>query len=92
MQFTGDKEGYKNLKDLPQNANFFLFQDIINGSGRNTPSHLVIKEAIARNGSDYRYEVSPIPVKELADRKKDNICVGVKPDAAKSTDFTCNIA
>ena len=92
VQFTGDKEGYKNLKDLPQNANFFLFQDIINGSGRNTPSHLVIKEAIARNGSDYRYEVSPIPVKELADRKKDNICVGVKPNAAKSTDFTCNIA
>jgi rubrerythrin len=92
VQFTGDMEGYTNVKDLPKNANFFLFQEIINGTGKNTPSHLVIKEAIAKNGSDYRYEVSPTPVSELADRKKDNICVGIKPDATQSTDFTCNKA
>lgn len=91
VQFTGDKEGYTKLKDLPENANFFLFQEIINGSGRNTPSHLVIKESIAKNGSDYRYEVAPTPVPALADRKKDNICVGVKPNAAESTDFSCNV-
>ena len=90
VQFTSDREDYKNLNELPQNADFFLFQEIINGSGRNNASHLVIKEAIEKNGSDYRYEVSPTPVAELADRKKDNICVGVKPNATTSTDFSCN--
>lgn len=90
VQFTGDREGYTDVKSLPKNADFFLFQELINGSGRNTPSHLIIKEAIEKNGSDYRYQISPHPVVALADRKKDNLSVGVKPDAAESTGFSCD--
>ncbi len=92
VQFTGNREDYKPLKDLPSNADFFLFQEVINGTGKNTPSHNVIKEHITKKGTDYRYEVAPSPIPELFDRKKDNICVGVKPDATQegNTGFTCN--
>ena len=89
VQFTGDREGYTQLKDLPENADFFTFQNKINSTGRNTPSHNVIKEYIAKNGQDYRYQVAPSPIPELDNRKKDNISVGVKPNAAKSTGFDC---
>ena len=89
VQFTGDREDYTQLKDLPENADFFIFQSKINGTGRSTPSHTVIKDYIAKNGQDYRYQVAASPVPELDNRKKDNICVGVKPNAAKSTGFDC---
>ena len=89
VQFTGDREGYTQVKDLPENADFFTFQTKINGTGRNTASHNVIKDYIAKNGQDYRYQVAPSPIPALDDRKKDNISVGIKPNAAKSTDFDC---
>lgn len=89
VQFTGDREGYTQVKDLPENADFFTFQSKINGTGRNTASHNVIKDYIAKNGQDYRYQVAPSPIPALDDRKKDNISVGIKPNAAKSTDFDC---
>ena len=89
VQFTGDREDYTQIKDLPENADFFTFQSKINGTGRNTPSHNVIKEYIAKNGKDYRYQVEVSPISALNDRKKDNISVGIKPNAAKSTGFDC---
>ena len=42
------------------------------------PSHAVINKAIKTFGQDYRYQDKPNPVKELQNRKKDNICVGRK--------------
>jgi len=90
VQFTSDREGYKNLKDMPQNADFIRFQEMINGNVRSVPSHNVIREYISRNGTDYRYQVSPTPVPELEDRKKDNTSVGCKPNAAQSKGFDCN--
>ncbi len=89
VQFTGDREGYTKLEDMPADADFFRFQELINGTGKSEPAHLTIKEYIEKNGEDYRYQVSPSPVPELDNRKKDNICVGVKPNAAQSTNFEC---
>jgi hypothetical protein len=90
VQFTSDREEYKKLKDLPDNADFFRYQEIINPTPQIVPSHCVIENYICRRGSDYRYQVAPSPVEELRDRRNDNTSVGRKPNAASSTEFTCN--
>jgi hypothetical protein len=78
------------LEDLDPDADFFRYQALVNPSVQIVPSHLVINEHICKNGADYRYQVAPSPVSELRDRRKDNTCVGRKPNAAESTDFCCN--
>lgn len=90
VQFTSCKEGYKKVKDLPDNADFFKFQDLINPTTDIVPSHVVIEARIKNRGKDYRFEVAENPVVELRNRERDNTSVGRKPDAASSTWFYCN--
>ncbi len=90
VQFTSDKEDYKKLEDLPRDADFFKFQNIINPSVEITPSHNIIESYIAKRGEDYRFETAPNPIEQLRNRKLDNTSVGRVPGAAKSTDFKCN--
>ena len=90
VQFTSKREKYVRLEDLPEDADFFRFQNTINPTPEIVPSHNVIEEYIHRNGMDYRFQVAPNPIEELRNRKKDNTCVGRRPNAAKSTDFECN--
>ncbi len=90
VQFTSCKEGYKKVKDLPENADFFKFQDVINPTTDIVPSHCVIETRIRNRGKDYRFEVAENPVIELRNREKDNTSVGRKPNAASSTWFYCN--
>ncbi len=90
VQFTSVKEDYQKIKDLPDDADFFRFQEITNPTTQIVPSHCVIENYICRKGQDYRYQVAPGPVEELQNRREDNTKVGRKPNAAQSTDFTCN--
>ena len=90
VQFTGLLEDYVNVNELPSDANFFQYQNIINPTIEIVPSHLVIDTHIRNYGKDYRYEVAPNPVRELRSRTVDNTSVGRKPDVADSTDFFCN--
>ena len=90
VQFTSVKEDYKKIKDLPENANFFKFQDVINPTTKIVPSHYVIEERILQSGYDYRYEVAVNPIPELRNRERDNTSVGRKPDATTSSWFYCN--
>ena len=90
VQFTSNKEDYVLLKDLPKDADFFRYQDVINASTRSVPSHQVIETYICRRGIDYRYEIAPNPVEQLRNRRDDNTDVGRRPCAAESTEFTCN--
>ncbi len=90
VQYTSQKENYKRLEDLPENAEFFRYQEIINPNVQIVPSHNVIKQFIAKRGADYRYQVAPSPVPELRNRRQDNTSVGRKPNAADSTKFECN--
>ena len=92
VQFTGDREEYKNINQLPENANFFQYQKIINPSTEIVPSHKVIDSHIANYGKDYRFEIAPNPIEELRNRKEDNTSVGRVPNAAESSDFFCNKA
>ena len=90
VQFTNDKEDYIRVKDLPQDADFFRYQNIINPNVRIVPSHCVIEQFIRGRGMDYRYQVAPSPIPELRNRRDDNTDVGRKPNATKSTNFFCN--
>ena len=90
VQFTGLLDDYVKVSELPQDANFFQFQRIINPTPEIVPSHLTIETHIRAYGKDYRYEVAPNPIKELRSRTVDNTTVGRVPFVAGSTDFFCN--
>ena len=91
VQFTGDLEEYINVNQLPQDANFFKYQNIVNPATQVVPSHNVINSYIHRVGKDYRFEVALNPVEQLTNRRIDNTSVGRVPNAAFSSDFFCNI-
>jgi hypothetical protein len=90
VQYTTDREEYRRVRELPENADFFRFQKTIQPTSQMTPSHCVIENFICRRGADYRFQIAPSPVEELRNRRQDNTSVGRKPDAADSTNFFCN--
>ena len=90
VQFTGNFDDYININQLPKDANFFAYQNVINPTPEIVPSHNVIDEHIQCFGEDYRFEVAPNPIKALRDRREDNVQVGRVPNVAESTDFSCN--
>jgi len=90
VQFTSVCEDYDKIDQLPSDANFFKYQNIINPTTSIVPSHCVIDAHIRRCGKDYRYQVAPNPVRELRCRTADNTSVGRLPGAAESADFFCN--
>ena len=90
VQFTNCREGYEKVENLPEDADFFRYQKIINPNVEIVPSHNVIDMYIARRGQDYRFQVAPSPVPELRNRRTDNTSVGRKPNATDSSNFFCN--
>lgn len=76
VYLTGHKEAYEDVNNLPEDYEFFKWQNIVNNNVNHVPSHIVIDNYIRKQGHDYRYQDSPHPVKELQDRKKDNTEVG----------------
>ncbi|MBR2337449.1 MAG: hypothetical protein IKA61_05860 [Clostridia bacterium] len=90
VQYTSLKDDYARVKALPDDADFFIYQSIVNPTTDIVPSHNVIEGMIRRRGADYRFQVAPSPIPELRNRREDNTSVGRKPNAASSTDFTCN--
>lgn len=67
-------DSYKDIKKIPDDHRYFDYQKYMGTPDRN-PSHLVIEKAIERLGEDYRYQDSEHPVKELRNRKQDNVKV-----------------
>ncbi len=90
VQYTSLKEDYAKIKSLPDDSDFFRFQNIVNPTVDIVPSHNVIENIIRRRGADYRFQLAPNPIPELRNRRKDNTDVGRKPNAADSSDFFCN--
>ena len=70
VYLTGHKEAYEDVNNLPEDYEFFKWQNIVNNNVNHVPSHIVIDNYIRKQGHDYRYQDSPHPVKELQDRKK----------------------
>ena len=74
---TTKKEGYINVNNLTPNSKFLQYQSQVNGNPSGVQSHLVIENYIMKAGEDYRYQDKAHPVKELQNRKVDNVSVGV---------------
>lgn len=81
--FTGNAEDYICVNELPQDANFFWFQSIINKDINAVASHDVIVKTINKLGSDYRFETKPNPIEKLKNRECDNVEVGRVKGAVK---------
>ena len=64
---------YKEVKKIPDDHRYFDYQKFMSGEPERNASHLVIVKAIERLGQDYRYQDSEHPVKELRNRKSDNV-------------------
>ena len=79
VQITTKKEDYVDVKDLSKDDAFYQFQNTLNEPVNEVPTHIVIKDYIAKKGSDYRFEEIPNPIPELQNRKEDNTDVGRYP-------------
>lgn len=67
------------LCEMPSNAPFFCYQDILNCNVNCVASHNVINQHIRRKGHDYRYETSPNPLCVLQNRRCDNTSIARIP-------------
>lgn len=70
--FTADYEDYAKVSDMPDDANFFKYNNTVNKTLGEVASHMVIESHIKKFGEDYRYEESPNPIVSLRDRTSDN--------------------
>ena len=66
---------FKDIRKIPDGHRYFDYQKYMSGDPEKNASHLVIKKAIERLGQDYRYQDSEHPVKELRNRKADNVSI-----------------
>ena len=78
VTLTAQGEGYAPVADLDPNADFFRYQELVNGPASGVASHRVIQDAIAENGRDYRFETAEHPIPALRCRTKDNTTLGRK--------------
>ena len=76
VENTALREGYVNVNDLPCDADFFKYQEIVNSNRKMVPSHSVIEAHIDKYGEDYRYENAPNPIPSLRKRNVDNVSLG----------------
>ena len=70
---TQEKFDYKDIKKISDDHRYFDYQKYMSGDPDRNPSHLVIEKAIEKLGQDFRYQDSDHPVKELRNRKDDNV-------------------
>jgi hypothetical protein len=73
---TAKNEDYTDISKIKPDAEFYEYQQMLNADTKMVASHAVICKYIDEKGEDYRFEQSPHPIPELADRKKDNTDVG----------------
>ncbi len=78
VELTANREKFVPVSELPEGHEFFKYQDLVNKSTRDVPSHMVIRDYIAKNKKDYRSEDQENPVKALTSRTKDETNLGRK--------------
>ncbi len=76
--YTSVKEKYVPASELAPDFRFFTHLKHTNIKPEKVASHLVIEKYIKKFGKDYRYEDAKHPIKELQDRKHDNVTAGTK--------------
>jgi hypothetical protein len=81
-RLTSDRDGYCDVAQMPDNADFFRYQNQVNPDVNMVRSHTVIKDFIKQHGRDYRYQEQPHPICALDDTEKDNTEVGRSKEEA----------
>ena len=76
VMLTADRENYVDVKTVPKDCDFYIYQSIVNPKSANVASHKVIDDYIDKKGIDYRYQIAEHPIEQLRNRHKDNISVG----------------
>lgn len=76
---TAVREDYADTRELEALDTFAEYQAQVNDPRKNVVSHSVIRQYIANNGQDYRFETAPHPVEALRCRTRDNIKIGLLP-------------
>ena len=76
--YTSVKEEYVEAGTLPQDFRFFTHLSTVNCCAEEVASHIVIKKHIQKFGKDFRYQDGQHPLKQLQDRKIDNVTVGTE--------------
>lgn len=71
-------EDFTRISALPEDYEFFRYNERVNGSVASVASHRVISDYIAEFGEDYRFEEAPHPIARLRNRTRDNTTVGRK--------------
>lgn len=93
---TQKKEDIVPLHNLPWDAAFYWYQNVVNHDVNSVASHRVIENYIRCKGMDYRYEVAPNPLEVLRNRRRDNTSLARIPGATpvsstvKGTTADCN--
>lgn len=72
---TGEMEKHTKVSKLPNDYQFFKYQNIVNKNVNNVASHVVIDTYLKSHPEDYRFEEKPNPVKELTNRQVDNTSI-----------------
>lgn len=72
VELTAMRENYVPVNQLPDDFDFFSYQNIVNHDVSAVASHQVIDEYIGHYGTDYRFETMPNPIGALQNRRTDN--------------------
>lgn len=78
VNVTSKNEDFIDINKLDSSDRFFKYNTFVNMPDKDVASHVVIEKTISKNKTDYRFEVAPNPIKDLQDRKQDNIVLGRK--------------
>lgn len=76
VNLTAQLTEYCEVSDLPEDYEFFRYNNSINKNIQNVASHTVVDRYIKKFGKDYRFEVEPHPISSLRERKSDNTTTG----------------
>ena len=80
VENTSVLEEYADINNVPDDYEYFKYNNAVNRTPSSVASHKVIDSYIAEFGEDYRFTVSEHPVKSLRNRKEDNIDIGGRKD------------
>lgn len=76
---TANRENFAPVDQLPQNHEFFIYQNRVNSDVNAVASHNVIVQHQEKFNVDYRAESKPNPVQGLTDTTKDNTEIARTP-------------
>ncbi len=76
VQMTACREEYECVNNLCDNADFFMYQNLLNHDLNTVNSHTIIEDYIRTHGTDYRFETAPNPIPALQNRTVDDTTLG----------------